>query len=175
MLVPVTFILIRIWGTLRFILYTFAGVHSLNTTYGTVFLYLQVSLLWCAAQCDFFLDWCGGQSYYLLCSNFVKMSMTIKITRHSRELDSRVGTRHPWSPVSLTPLPDSRNIDKKTPLPFGFTLSIGNPSINQSMLLIHSQQLNDLLLHLTHDNHFVLTLNNVAQSPSKDGCKGDTR
>lgn len=41
MLVPVTFILIRIWGTLRFILYTFAGVHSLNTTYGTVFLYLQ--------------------------------------------------------------------------------------------------------------------------------------
>ena len=44
-LVPVTFILIRIWGTLRFILYTFAGVHSLNTTYGTVFLYLQVSLL----------------------------------------------------------------------------------------------------------------------------------
>lgn len=45
MLVPVTFILVRIWGTLRFILYTFAGVHSLNTTYGIVFLYLQVSLL----------------------------------------------------------------------------------------------------------------------------------
>ena len=158
MLVPVTFILIRIWGTLRFILYTFAGVHSLNTTYGTVFLYLQVSLLWCAAQCDFFFSTGVVANLTIFC-----VLILLKCLWRSKSRD----TQENWIPVwvlgtrevlSVWPHYPIRGTSiKKNRLPFGFTLSIGNPSINQSMLLIHSQQLNDLLLHLTHDNHFVLT------------------
>ena len=41
-LVPVIFILVRIWGTIRFILYVSNSVKSNSTWWETAFLYLQV-------------------------------------------------------------------------------------------------------------------------------------
>lgn len=132
MLVPVTFVLVRIWGTLRFILYTFAGVHSLNTTYGIVFLYLQVSLLWYAASVTSFSTGVVANLTIFCLSIFANMSLTIKITRHSRELDSHVDYWHFREVLWVWPhFFNSRNIDEK-PLYLSvsyFLLDI-NPSIN---------------------------------------------